>query len=190
MKKLLSIFILTIVALSVHSFTWPPKKTKVKVAKVRVLTVQTGTNIGDIAPDIKQNNPDGKELSLYSLRGKIVLIDFWASWCAPCRQSNPKVVALYKKYSKAKFKTAKGFEVFSVSLDKSATSWKAAIEKDGLIWKYHVSDLMHWANKAVATYNIIGIPTTFLIDENGKIIGKNLKEEELHQKLDNLIEKL
>lgn len=133
--------------------------------------------VGTQAPEINMNTPDGKPLALSSLKGKVVLIDFWASWCGPCRAENPNVVAAYKKYA------PKGFDIYSVSLDKDAEKWKQAIQKDGLIWKSHVSDLKFWQSPVVQLYNFNAIPTNVLIDKQGKILAKNLRGEELEKKL-------
>ncbi len=129
------------------------------------------------APEIVLKSPEGKDVRLSSLRGKVVLIDFWASWCAPCRQENPNVVRLYNE------NRSKGFEVFSVSLDQDATAWKEAIKKDGLIWPNHGSDLMGWQTPLVQTYGFSGIPYTVLVNPEGNIVGVGLRGAELERKL-------
>jgi len=132
---------------------------------------------GTIAPEISMNTIEGKPLSLSSQKGKIILVDFWASWCAPCRAENPNVVKAYNKYK------SKGFDVFSVSLDSDPNRWKAAVQKDNLSWTNHVCDFKGWQSSVVALYNFKGIPYNVLIDKEGKIIAKNLRGEELEKKL-------
>jgi thiol-disulfide isomerase/thioredoxin len=185
MKKLLFVFAFAATAVAVSSFT--VLNTPVKAKRAAEKTAAVGTNIGDMAPEIEMAGLDGKPLKLSSMRGKMVLIDFWASWCGPCRRENPNVVGAYEKYAKAKFKSAKGFDIFSVSLDKTAEAWKAAIEKDQLKWKGHVSDLQGWNNAAAGVYGVSSIPMSFLIDENGIIVAKNLRGLELHKKLDEYV---
>lgn len=138
------------------------------------------TAIGEVAPDIVLNDPFGKSVALSSLRGKYVLVDFWASWCKPCRMENPNVVKLYNAYK------PKGFEVFGVSLDDNRDSWIKAINDDRLLWT-HVSDLKKWNASVVPVYNIESIPYTVLLDKEGRIIAKNLRGEQLAQKLAELM---
>lgn len=129
---------------------------------------------GQVAPDFVQNDPDGKPVSLKDFRGKYVLVDFWASWCGPCRQENPNVVQAYKKYK------AKNFTVLGVSLDRDKPRWLQAINDDQLTWP-HVSDLKFWQNEVAKLYKVSSIPQNFLLDPEGRIIGKNLRGAALEE---------
>jgi len=137
---------------------------------------KTRLRVGGMAPEINLANPEGKMIALSSLRGKVVLIDFWASWCSPCRREMPTNVRLYNKYK------SKGFEIYGVSLDKEKSSWVKAIKSDGLDW-VNVSDLRYWNSVAAKKYGVSGIPFTVLIDKDGKVIATGLRGEGLEQAL-------
>jgi peroxiredoxin len=138
--------------------------------------------IGSEAPEIDLPGLKGKNIKLSSLRGKYVLIDFWAAWCGPCRRESPNMVELYKEYNK------KGFEIYSVSLDNNQKDWEGAIKKDGLGKWTHVSDLKYWNSAAAQDYGVDAIPFTVLLDKEGKILAKGLRTEELKNKLKEIFE--
>lgn len=144
------------------------------------LNAAKATAIGEPAPDISLQNPEGEEVALSSLKGKYVLIDFWASWCGPCRKENPNVVRMYERFKD------KDFEIFGVSLDRDKDAWVKAIEADNLGW-VHVSDLKFWDSEVVPRYNISGIPMTVLLDKEGNIIAKNLRGKALEDKLEEIL---
>ena len=141
------------------------------------------TAIGAMAPDLAFPDPEGKIRKLSDLRGKVVLLDFWASWCGPCRRESPNVRNVYAKYHD------QGFEVFSVSLDRDANNWKKAIADDKLVWPNHVSDLKYWSSEAAAIYGVRSIPSMFLIDREGRIVAKDLRGAALENAVRELINK-
>ena len=147
----------------------------------------TQMKLGQKAPDLAYPNPEGKTMKLSEInKGRYVILDFWASWCGPCRHANPALVKIYKTYSGKKFKNAKsGFTVVSFSLDMSKENWKSAIARDGLVWPYHMSDLnpTQWQSAVVPVYGIQYIPQAFLLDPNGKIIGKYNSGEKAEEDL-------
>jgi len=145
-------------------------------------SILTKVEPGNPAPEFTMNDTTGKPVSLSSFKGKVVLVDFWASWCGPCRAENPNVLAAYKKFN------SKGFTVLGVSLDEDKAKWVAAIAKDGLTWT-HVSDLTRWKNAAAKQYGVMSIPANFLLDKDGKIIGSSLRGEDLMKKLEEVMGK-
>lgn len=142
-----------------------------RIARFRALA------IGAIAPDLAGPTPEGTPLKLSDLRGRTVLVDFWASWCGPCRVENRHYVELYRRYRDA------GFEILAVSVDQSGPSWKAAITKDGATWR-HISDLAGWKSPLAASYSVAALPASFLIDPTGKIIAKDLRGSQLTAQLE------
>ena len=140
------------------------------------------TSVGAMAPELAFKDPDGKIRKLSDLKGKVVLIDFWASWCGPCRRENPNVRRIYGLYHD------KGFEIYSVSLDRDAASWRRAISDDKLIWPNHVSDLKQWQSEGAAIYGVRSIPATFLLDREGRIVAKDLRGEALEKAVKQLVE--
>jgi thiol-disulfide isomerase/thioredoxin len=146
-----------------------------------------GTLIGDIAPNIIDVNHKNVQVELYQLRGSIVLVDFWASWCRPCRMANPTLLRVYKKYKDKKFKNASGFHVFSVSLDRLKETWLRSIKLDQLFWDYHVCTQKYWYCPHAEKYKVKFIPASYLIDGNGLIIATFHNIDELEKHLQKLL---
>lgn len=180
--------------LSTYSKNWGKEKTKELFDQfsaenknseygksiAKYIELNKNPKIGEKYVDFEMEDTNGEVRKLSDFNGKLVLLEFWASWCGPCRQENPNLVKTYEKYN------PKGFEVFAVSLDDSKEGWKKAIIKDGLAWT-HVSDLKGADNSASLIYGVYGIPDNYLIDQNGKIIERNLRGEKLNEKLNELL---
>ncbi len=167
-------------------YKWKQKPLEQLREKISVKTREANlrnVKVGNMAPDISFPDPEGKVRSLSDLKGKVVLLQFWASWCGPCRKENPYLVSAYNKYKE------KGFEIFSVSLDsqKSFERWKKAIEKDGLVWPNHVSDLNSWNSKPAREYGVESIPAIFLVDQQGKIVASMLRDVEIDAEVGKLL---
>ncbi|MCK9641053.1 MAG: AhpC/TSA family protein [Prolixibacteraceae bacterium] len=164
-------------------FLDPSVHPSIYVAELKkIAEKKRATDMGSMAPDFTLPTPDGGSFTLSSTRGKYVMIDFWAAWCQPCRHENPNVVALYAKYKD------KGFDVVGVSLDREKDAWVKAIADDQLVW-HQVSELKFWQSQIAQKYGVTAIPCTFLLDKEGKIIGKNLRGDDLANKLAELMGK-
>ena len=181
--------------LDVYKTTWGKEKTEGLYSKLsgankkseygksisEFISLNKEISVGDKFADFSQENVEGKQVRLSDLKGKVVLLEFWASWCGPCRKENPTLVKTYQSFKN------KGFEIFAVSLDESRENWIQAIEKDGLSWE-NVSELNGGKNKAALIYGISGIPDNFLIDKDGTIIARNLRGEKLREKLQEIFQ--
>ncbi len=142
-----------------------------------------GFKQGDVLPELSSHNLAGKLISTHDYKGNIILVDFWASWCSPCREDNKKMVEIYNSYEKTRFKKGNKFIIFSVSLDQNIKSWENAISEDGMRWKTQVSDLAGSRSQIKNTAKVASIPANYLIDGKGRILAVNLTPSELERKL-------
>ena len=138
---------------------------------------------GEVAPNFTSITPNGDEMSLSDFKGKYLLLDFWGSWCGPCRVENPSIVQLYTKYKDTKFKNADGFTVFSVGMETNKNRWMAAIQQDNLYWENHVSEVKRLKSDVALQYKVREIPTKYLISPEGNIIGVNMGFAEMDKLL-------